>query len=185
MAVSKRTRFEVFKRDGFTCQYCGRTPPTVVLECDHVEAVANGGSDDEANLVTSCFDCNRGKSDVPLTTAAPGVRERLDREREIEEQVRQYNELLSERRRRQDDEIDEIGRYWFNQFEEKRDAYVFGVDRVPSIRTFLRKLPKTEILEAVDIAHSRKPVRSTDYATWKYFCGVCWKKIRDREEQDA
>jgi 5-methylcytosine-specific restriction endonuclease McrA len=26
MAVSKRTRFEVFKRDRFTCQYCGKRP---------------------------------------------------------------------------------------------------------------------------------------------------------------
>jgi hypothetical protein len=32
-----------------------------VLECDHVTAVANGGGDDMGNLVTSCWDCNRGK----------------------------------------------------------------------------------------------------------------------------
>lgn len=30
--LSKRIRFEVFKRDSFTCQFCGRTPPEVILE---------------------------------------------------------------------------------------------------------------------------------------------------------
>ena len=31
-AVSKKRRFDVFKRDGFTCQYCGATPPGVLLK---------------------------------------------------------------------------------------------------------------------------------------------------------
>lgn len=41
--LSKKTRFDVFKRDQFRCQYCGRTPPTVVLEVDHVVPVAENG----------------------------------------------------------------------------------------------------------------------------------------------
>lgn len=39
-ALSNRTRFEVFKRDKFTCQYCGAKAPDVVLQCDHIVAVA-------------------------------------------------------------------------------------------------------------------------------------------------
>lgn len=65
MAVPKKTRFEVFKRDGFRCGYCGKTPPAVTLEVDHIEPVANGGEDDLYNLITACFDCNRGKRDIP------------------------------------------------------------------------------------------------------------------------
>lgn len=61
MALSKRVRFEIFKRDSFTCQYCGKRPPNVVLEVDHIDPLSNGGSDDQINLTTSCFDCNRGK----------------------------------------------------------------------------------------------------------------------------
>lgn len=62
-AVSKRKRFEVFKRDSFTCQYCGRAAPDVTLELDHISPVSKGGTDDVMNLVTSCSDCNSGKSD--------------------------------------------------------------------------------------------------------------------------
>lgn len=60
-----RNRFEILKRDGYRCRYCGRSGRDVVLEVDHVIAVANGGSDDADNLVTSCGDCNAGKSDKP------------------------------------------------------------------------------------------------------------------------
>jgi HNH endonuclease len=43
IALSKRVRFEVFKRDRFCCQYCGRHPPDIVLEIDHIIPVCDGG----------------------------------------------------------------------------------------------------------------------------------------------
>lgn len=60
--ISKGKRFDIFRRDGFTCQYCGRTPPDVVLQVDHIRPVADGGDNDPMNLVTACSDCNAGKS---------------------------------------------------------------------------------------------------------------------------
>ncbi len=60
-ALSKGLRFNIFRRDGFTCQYCGQQPPEIVLEVDHVKPVVEGGTNDEMNLVASCRDCNRGK----------------------------------------------------------------------------------------------------------------------------
>src|SRR4030095_7374018 len=62
LAIGKKLRFEVFKRDSFTCQYCGSTAPKVLLEVDHVTPKAKGGNDDALNLITACGDCNRGKS---------------------------------------------------------------------------------------------------------------------------
>lgn len=62
MSVSKRLRFEVFRRDGFACRYCGATASTTTLTIDHVVPVALGGTDDPVNLVTACKDCNAGKS---------------------------------------------------------------------------------------------------------------------------
>ena len=48
--LKKLLRFEVFKRDSFRCQYCGKSAPEVVLEIDHVTPVANGGKSDVLNL---------------------------------------------------------------------------------------------------------------------------------------
>lgn len=56
-----KTRFEVFKRDGFICQYCGRRPPEVILEADHIVPKSKGGTDIIENLITACYECNRGK----------------------------------------------------------------------------------------------------------------------------
>lgn len=62
MAVSKRLRYEVLRRDNHACRYCGRSAPEVALTVDHVVPVALGGSDDPTNLVAACRDCNAGKS---------------------------------------------------------------------------------------------------------------------------
>lgn len=59
--ISKMVRFEVFKRDGFTCQYCGKAAPDVVLHVDHISPVAKGGGNEILNLITSCACCNGGK----------------------------------------------------------------------------------------------------------------------------
>jgi hypothetical protein len=70
MAVSKRLRYEVLRRDGHACRYCGNTAPAVPLTVDHVIPVALGGQDAPENLVTACSACNAGKSssspDAPL-----------------------------------------------------------------------------------------------------------------------
>lgn len=75
--ISKTVRFEVFKRDEFTCRYCGRSTPDVTLHVDHVLARSRGGTDDVENLVTSCLECNLGKSARPLNVGRYSSRDRL------------------------------------------------------------------------------------------------------------
>lgn len=65
--VTRKVRFAVFLRDKFTCQYCGRQAPEVVIEIDHVLPCSKGGTNDLNNLVTACRDCNRGKSERKIT----------------------------------------------------------------------------------------------------------------------
>ena len=62
MTVSKRTRYEVLRRDGYACRYCGAKAPDVKLTVDHVTPVSLGGADTPDNLVACCQDCNAGKS---------------------------------------------------------------------------------------------------------------------------
>ena len=55
------TRFNVFLRDRFTCQYCGHRFPTHELTFDHVLPRSRGGRTTWRNVVTSCADCNLRK----------------------------------------------------------------------------------------------------------------------------
>jgi 5-methylcytosine-specific restriction endonuclease McrA len=92
--ISKKTRFEVFKRDGFVCQYCGAHPPAVILEPDHINPVCNGGGNGIDNLVTSCFDCNRGKAGNLLTAVPKSLKDRADEIKEREAQIAGYREIM-------------------------------------------------------------------------------------------
>jgi hypothetical protein len=61
--LSLRKRFIVMRRDHFACVRCGASGVGARFEIGHRVAVARGGSDDLENLVTLCFDCNRGQRD--------------------------------------------------------------------------------------------------------------------------
>ncbi len=52
-------RQNVFKRDLYTCQYCGSRPKQLTI--DHVVPVSRGGRDRWDNVVTSCRPCNHRK----------------------------------------------------------------------------------------------------------------------------
>ena len=52
------TRFNVFLRDNFTCQYCGNKQRTKDLTFDHVVPRSNGGKTNWGNVVSACSPCN-------------------------------------------------------------------------------------------------------------------------------
>jgi 5-methylcytosine-specific restriction endonuclease McrA len=54
--LSKR---EIFRRDGYTCQYCGKHPPHLTV--DHIIPRHLGGEHSWQNLVTACPSCNLRK----------------------------------------------------------------------------------------------------------------------------
>lgn len=72
--LSKR---EVFRRDGYTCQYCGTRSGRLTL--DHVVPRHLGGRYEWENLVTACASCNLRKGGRPLEQVAMHL-QRLPRE---------------------------------------------------------------------------------------------------------
>lgn len=66
------TQKNLFVRDSYTCQYCGRHKSAFrsheFLTRDHVHPVAKGGKDMWENVVTSCSTCNNKKADKILET---------------------------------------------------------------------------------------------------------------------
>jgi len=114
MPVSARARFDVFKRDNFTCRYCGNASPVVVLEVDHVIPVCTGGGDDLMNLVTSCWECNRGKSGVPLSQVVTGEdpHDRAVMLLERERQLQEYDAVLAVVNTRLEGDTARLSEYW-------------------------------------------------------------------------
>jgi len=178
-STGKRQRFEIFKRDNFTCQYCGRTPPAVVLEIDHITPVSKGGDGHSINLITACFDCNHGKADKLLNQVPKSLSVQIEEMKERKKQVDAYNRFLMKIRQDEEMSITELGYHWNNHFNEEQNKYVFGIARIPTIRTFLKHLPKTEIMDSMDIAFAKFRWQYYERKCWAYFCGVCWRKIKE------
>jgi 5-methylcytosine-specific restriction endonuclease McrA len=59
----KFSRRNVFLRDDFTCQYCGKRFDAKHLTCDHLIPRSRGGVTEWTNIVTSCICCNLRKGD--------------------------------------------------------------------------------------------------------------------------
>lgn len=172
-AISTRTRFEVFKRDGFVCQYCGGTPPNVLLHVDHIVAVANGGGNSMDNLVTACQKCNLGKSAVPLTSIPQSLDSKAAEFAEREKQLKAYNRALKKKRERiESDAWDVVAALEHGITQEE-----YSRQRMQSIRMFLDRMPYEEALNAAQITASR--FHKINDTAFRYFCGICWSKIRE------
>lgn len=178
-AISKKLRFEVFKRDGFCCVYCGAHPSdTVVLEVDHVHPVADGGTNEIDNLVTACFDCNRGKGARLLSVVPQSLEEKAIETAEREAQIRAYYEILEAKKQRKDDELWSIADIYMQRYGD--DSILRT--RLASIRTFLSRLDYYEVQEAMEIATSKMYSKAPAF---NYFCGICWRKIKRANGEDV
>lgn len=175
--LSKKIRFEVFKRDNFTCQYCGKTPPSITLEIDHINPKSRKGNDDINNLVTSCFDCNRGKKNIPLKTVPSSLRDNIDVLKEKEMQLKEYNSFIQKIEKRLLRNAKKINEIYTNRYPDRELADHF-INH--TVKIFLKKLPLHEVKEAMSYACSL-PYLNKD-STPKYFCGICWNKIKKNED---
>lgn len=169
--ISKKTRFDVFKRDGFICQYCGDSPPSVVLEVDHLKPVASMGTNQIDNLITSCFDCNRGKGSRELSQIPANFKEKLDLITEREEQLKEYEKVLRSVRRRKQRSIDQVVEIYSQYYP----GYTLSASARRSVGLFLDRLTTSEVIDALEKAISRKP---SHHVSFKYFCGICWNIIK-------
>jgi hypothetical protein len=187
MPVSKKLRFELFKRDKFTCQYCGRTAPDVVLHADHIEPKSKGGSDNLLNLLTSCVDCNLGKSDRRLDDASVVTKQKaqLDALQERRDQIEMMLEWQKELHNLDDIEVEAAADYW---------ALVTTPYRVTdggkrNLKQWLKKFKLDEVLEAIKLAVSQyivieqgQPTKESVELAFSKIPGICGtrKKLAEK-----
>lgn len=175
MAVSKRLRYEVLRRDNSTCQYCGRTAPEVKLTIDHVVPEALGGRDEPSNLVTACEPCNSGKTSAsPDATLVAKVAE--DAARWAAAQRAVVSERLAELERNAAVH-DTFDRAWRRDLPRPADWR-------HSVDNFLAAgLPMAVLLECVTKTLGRPGV-SPDGA-FRYMCRLAWDEVATIREAIA
>ena len=169
--ISTRQRFEVFKRDGFICQYCGSNPPNVILHVDHIIPVSKGGENIMDNYITSCSKCNLGKSNVSLKNIPKTLKEKSEEIAEKEAQIKGYYEIIEAKRLRLENQA-----WIIAQILDKNASDGFYKNWFKSIEIFIDKLGYHEVLEAMERATIK--IHNQNQA-FKYFCGICWNKLKN------
>lgn len=126
--------------------------------------VAEGGVNDPANLITSCLDCNRGKSSTKLNSPSFPNESTIKQLKEQAKQLKAYYDYQSDASESFERLFSLAIAHWLpiSSYYEER-----------SMRYFLRKMPLQKVMEAMDIAgRQRRP----NY--FKYFCAVMHNWIR-------
>lgn len=174
MAVSKRLRYEILRRDNHQCRYCGARAPEAVLTVDHVVPVSLGGSDDPKNLVAACSGCNSGKTssnpDAPLVdTVGDDALRWAQAMRQAADEIAAHDEQI-------EDILDDVQDAW--------KPYYLPADWAASVVTFIKSgLGREDLLAMVRVAYAKRGIGSS--GRWAYFCGCCWTRIRQCQERAA
>ncbi|MEX0775885.1 MAG: HNH endonuclease [Phycisphaeraceae bacterium] len=149
-SLPKKIRFEVLKRDSFQCQYCGASAPNVLLQIDHVKPVANGGTNDILNLITSCTECNSGKGARELDDDAALVKQQnqlqeLNERREQLELMIQWKEELSNLK---ETLVDRVAEHW----SKRVGGFSPTETGLQTLRRLVKQHGYADVVDAVDTA---------------------------------
>lgn len=175
-AISKRVRFEIFKRDRFTCRYCGAQPPQVVLVIDHVQPVAAGGTNEDINLISACEACNQGKGARLLSQLPPNE--------DIDLRILEAQQEMAELRQFQE---------WKIRLDEVRGEVVTaiqnawcdcsGLDWHPSDHVCLQMLNEFGAKVALQAVESVAPKVASGYVKDRKFVAYLFQTCRGMEER--
>ncbi len=150
MSIGKKIRFEVFKRDKFICQYCGRSAPEVILHADHIQPISKDGDDDIINLITACADCNLGKSNRELSDDAivQKRKRQLDELQERREQIEMMAEWQRSLIELDEETTDEAMKFWI----EFTPGYSVSESGIKDLHQWIHKYGFAPVLEAMHVS---------------------------------
>ena len=177
--ISKKIRFEIFKRDKFTCQYCGEEAPKVILNIDHINPVKNGGDNNITNLITSCFDCNSGKrarllnDDHIVKKQKKSLNELQERRNQIE-MIAQWREDLLD--------VNNLKVNKICDFILKRWNYDLDIEKKRKLQTITNKFELSLVYDAVERAfdhYSETPCEDAKHYAFSKIGGICYNMTND------
>lgn len=181
MAVSRRLRYEVLRRDGHTCRYCGGKAPDVMLTVDHVVPVALGGSDEPENLVAACVACNAGKTST--NPDAPLVANVADDALRWAAAMQKAAALAASQRAAVHKAIENFDDVWVSYFSDEHAQWDYHRDSGwrDSIARFLEAGLDIHTLAALaESVLQRNRIKNS--GIWRYFCGAAWNELSQRQE---
>ena len=177
--IPKGLRFEVFKRDAFKCQHCGECAPNVILECDHIIPVVEGGKNEMINLVTSCRDCNRGKGKRLLSDNQAVLKQR--NQLEALSDAKEQSEMMVEWRR----ELMALEAAQINALSDYLGSYTrmeLTDEGRRSLAKLIRRFGFEAVFSSTQISFER--YFSGDMRSWEYafskIGGVCYNRKHGR-----
>lgn len=180
MAISKRLRFEVLRRDDHTCRYCGaKADGGAQLVVDHVIPEALGGRTEPENLVTACEPCNSGKSSMQ-PEAAQVAATAQDAAKWADAIRHAATQMLAER-----SSIEEANQRFLDRWNRWRRQNSDAPEPLPPdwgeavARFRALGLPDELVDDAITTTMSRWGVADR----FRYFCGVAWSLVRDLQDR--
>lgn len=183
MAVSKRLRFEILRRDNHTCRYCGASAPDVPLRVDHVTPVALGGADTPDNLVTSCEPCNSGKSSATVDSAvvasvSDDALRWADAMKQAAEELRAQQAPKVEYRKI----FERAWNEWTWENDGKKETFTLPTGWKSSLDAFRTAgLPHDVWPDIVEKTMTNKTVQANNL--FRYACGIGWRMVRELQDR--
>lgn len=178
VAIKKSVRFDVLKRDLFKCQYCGSTAPDVLLQIDHINPVSKGGTNDITNLITSCQQCNAGKSNNLLAENQSLNKSRRQLE-DLQKRRDQLDMMLAWRTSLKDfdsEVVIKVADYWSDQLT----SYSANKAGLKLIEKWLKTYSTDELCNAIDISIAQyvkydgdKEARESVEHSFSKIVGIC------------
>jgi hypothetical protein len=182
-AIPNRVRFEVLRRDGHTCRYCGAKAPEVKLNVDAVLPVSLGGSHrDPANLVTACEACNSGKgSSHPGAPFVADVAEDALRFARVMKQAQAKMLADIETREFVYAQFSEWWEAWDHRSGQHHGTYYRPSDWKQAVDQLIDAgLPPRVLKDCIAVAMENWQVGSSD--KFPYMCGIAWKAVAEFQQ---
>lgn len=176
-SLTKKTRFEVFKRDSFKCQYCGATAPEAVLVVDHIDPISQDGADEMINYITACQPCNAGKSDRKLsdTTAVLKQRAQLEELAIRREQLEMMLDWRNGLKSLDEDALEAVKKEWS---ELTRSQYYLNETGQQKAKQLLAKFTLAQILDAMKVSATQYLKFGADGVLDKDSVNEAWEKVK-------
>ena len=121
----------------------------MVLEIDHIHPVSKDGENDILNLITSCFDCNRGKGDRLISDDSV-IKKQHEQLKVLQERKEQLEMMLEWRKG-----LDDIKQDYIDAFEDvffRKTGHHLAPPQMDVVKKWLKTFSLNQLLDGLDVS---------------------------------